>query len=135
MDKISQEKRSWNMSRIRHANTKPELLIRRYLYSQGYRYKIKNSLYGKPDIIFKNKKIAVFVNGCFWHKHKNCKLSYAPKTNTVFWTNKLSGNVKRDTKVDETLNNQGWTVIRVWECDIETDFNKAVKKILKRLQS
>lgn len=126
MDKISKEKRSWNMSRIRHTNTKPELLVRRYLFSQGYRYSVKNSLYGKPDIVFQNKKIAIFVNGCFWHQHKNCKLSYMPKTNTIFWVNKLSRNVERDIKVDKELTGKGWKIIRIWECEIGSKLSKKI---------
>ncbi len=121
------------MSRIRHANTKLELLVRKYLFSQGYRYRLKTNLYGKPDIVFQNRKIAVFVNGCFWHHHKNCKLSYIPKSHTTFWSNKLAKNVERDKRVDKELKLKGWKIIRIWECDIETNFHKTIHQVIKKI--
>lgn len=122
------------MSRIRHTNTKLELLVRKYLFLQGYRFRVKNKLFGKPDIVFHSRKIAIFVNGCFWHKHKGCKLSYVPKTNAVFWSNKLSSNAERDIKVNKKLSSLGWKIIRVWECDLESDFNKTAHSIIKSMQ-
>lgn len=131
MDKLSKQKRSWNMSRIRRSNTKPELLVRKYLYSQGYRYRINTNIYGKPDVVFHSKKIAIFVNGCFWHKHERCRLSYIPKTNTAFWKRKLLGNLERDKKVSSELVKNGWKVVQIWECDIETDFQQTIGKVIK----
>lgn len=121
------------MSRIKRSNTKLELLVRKYLFSKGYRYCINTNVYGKPDIVFRNKKIALFVNGCFWHKHTKCKLSYIPKTNTDFWNKKLEGNANRDKNVSTELKKKGWKVVRIWECDIEADFRQTMRKVIKQL--
>ncbi len=132
-DKISKEKRSDNMSKIRGRNTLLEINFRKYLFKQGVRYRLNYHLFGKPDLVIPSKKIVIFINGCFWHQHRNCKLSYTPKTNTVFWTNKLSKNVERDIKVEKELTDKGWKIIRVWECNIEADLDKTVQKVLKKI--
>src|SRR5437868_14589153 len=99
MEKLSPERRSWNMSRIREKNTSPELMVRKFLTSKGLRYRLHSSkVFGKPDIIFPSKHIAVFIHGCFWHQH-GCKNSTVPKSNTDFWVQKLRSNVVRDKKV------------------------------------
>lgn len=121
MDKLTKEKRSWNMSKIKNRNTKPEVMVRKFLFDRGYRYRIKNDLFGKPDLVINGKKLAVFIDGCFWHQHNNCKLSYMPKTNTDFWNQKLLRNKKRDKAVNEKLSSDGWRIMRLWECDIERD--------------
>ncbi len=133
MDRLTKEKRSWNMSKIRHTNTKLELLVRKHLFSKGYRYRVKNNLLGKPDIVFAKKKIAIFINGCFWHQHKGCKLSYMPKSNLKFWKKKLESNVERDKKVNQELKKKGWKVLTVWECKIEKNINKIVSDIAERV--
>lgn len=121
------------MSRIKRSDTKPELSVRKYLYAKGYRYKIKNRLFGKPDIVFSANKVVVFVNGCFWHRHKNCEKSYLPKTNKKFWLAKFKRNVSRDKQVDKKLINENWNVIRIWECEIEHNLRQAILPIIKEL--
>jgi len=118
VDHISEEKRSWNMSRIRGENTSSEKVVRKYLYSKGFRYRIHNKLIvGKPDISNKGKKIAIFVNGCFWHRH-GCKKTTTPKTNVQFWKNKFERTVTRDRENFKLLTNNQWKVIVLWECKI-----------------
>lgn len=132
-DKISKEKRSDNMSKIKSRNTFLEINFRKKLFKQGIRYRLNYSLFGKPDLVIQSKRTAVFINGCFWHQHKNCKLSYMPKTNTNFWKEKLLKNVERDKQVREKLFNDGWKVVTVWECDIEDDIERAVNKTIVQI--
>ncbi len=129
MDRISTDRRSWNMSRIKSHDTSIELKVRRSIYSKGYRFRVRNSLPGKPDMIFPGKKIAVFVNGCFWHMH-GCRLSATPATNTKFWVEKLGKNRERDLEVRRKLENDGWKVIVLWECEIEENIENAVGPLL-----
>lgn len=117
MDIISKKLRSRNMSHIRSKNTLPELMVRKKLFALGYRYRIHYNLPGKPDIVFPSKKIAIFVNGCFWHGH-GCKLDHVPKTNNDFWRKKIISNIKRDKKCHNLLKRRGWKVIVLWECKI-----------------
>lgn len=120
MDKHSKDVRSYNMSQIRSTNSKPETMVRKYLFSKGLRYR-KNvkTLPGKPDIVLPKYKTIVFVNGCFWHGHKDCKYFVMPKTNVEFWANKIKTNTARDQVTYETLSNQGWNIIVVWECQLK----------------
>ncbi len=119
MDNRSKEARSKNMSRIPSKNTKPEESVRKYLFSQGFRYrKNVSSLPGKPDIVLPKYKTVVFVNGCFWHGHKGCKWFVPPKTNTEFWSAKFQYNIERDKKNYTKLEEMGWKVLIVWECEI-----------------
>lgn len=120
MDKHSKEVRSYNMSQIRSTNSKPEIMVRKYLFSKGLRYR-KNvkTLPGKPDIVLPKYKTIVFVNGCFWHGHKNCKYFVMPKSNIEFWNEKISRNVKRDEEIHRKLSAAGWNVIVVWECELK----------------
>lgn len=127
------ERRSWNMSRIRSHDTGPELAVRRYLYSVGFRYMLNFSLPGKPDIVFPRKRIAVFVNGCFWHMH-GCRLSAIPATRREFWLVKLKGNAERDRKNKTVLESDGWTVMTLWECEIENDTGAAVSPLISLLR-
>ena len=127
-DHLTKERRSWNMSRIKNKNTKPEMLVRRYLYSKGYRYRLHNSkLPGKPDISNSSKKSAVFINGCFWHRH-GCKYTTTPKTNTVFWVKKFNKTIERDKNNYKLLTNNGWKIIVIWEC--ETFDNQLLESLL-----
>ena len=127
-DHLTKERRSWNMSRIKNKNTKPEMLVRRYLYSKGYRYRLHNSkLPGKPDISNSSKKSAVFINGCFWHRH-GCKYTTTPKTNTVFWEKKFNKTIERDKNNYKLLTNNGWKIIVIWEC--ETFDNQLLESLL-----
>jgi DNA mismatch endonuclease (patch repair protein) len=119
MDSITKEHRSWNMSRIRSKNTKPEMLVRRYLYSKGIRYRLHAKLPGKPDIAMKQRQSVVFVNGCFWHGHIGCKYFRLPKSNNDYWDAKINGNIARDTRNYMALQEQGWRCIVIWECQIK----------------
>lgn len=122
MDKHSKETRSYNMSRIKSTNSKPEVLVRKYLFSKGLRYR-KNvkELPGKPDIVLPKYKTVVFVNGCFWHGHAGCKYFVVPKTNTEFWVNKINKNIERDNIIYDKLDDMGWNVIVIWECELKSN--------------
>lgn len=116
------EQRSYNMSRIRSKNTKPEELVRKYLFAQGFRYrKNDNRLPGKPDIVLPKYKTVIFINGCFWHGHEGCRYFVWPKNNAEFWKEKISGNIHRDRQNHQLLEQQGWHVIDVWECELKKD--------------
>lgn len=128
MDKISKEARGRNMSRIKSKNTKPELLVRRYLRSKKLRYRIHYKLPGTPDIIFPSKKIALFIHGCFWHGH-SCKNSHIPKTNIAFWKEKISKNKERDLKSINLLIKKGWKPLILWECSLPLDLEIIYRKI------
>ncbi|MFT8889931.1 MAG: very short patch repair endonuclease [Ethanoligenens sp.] len=119
MDIHSKEIRSYNMSRVRSKNTKPEEIVRKYLFSQGFRFR-KNvkSLPGCPDIVLPKYKAVVFINGCFWHVHENCPKFKWPSTNVEFWKNKLNGNRERDLQNNIHLKSLGWKVITIWTCEI-----------------
>ncbi len=134
MDRISKEKRSLNMSKIRSADTSLELIVRRYLFGKGFRYRVRYSITGKPDIVFIKRKIAVFINGCFWHLH-GCKLSRIPSTRRDFWYNKLIGNRDRDLKVNSKLRSEGWHVITLWECEIMEDLDRSLLPLIKGISS
>ena len=114
------EQRSYNMSQIRGKNTKPEGLVRKYLFSQGFRYR-KNDprLPGKPDVVLPKYKTVIFVNGCFWHGHEGCRYFIWPKNNAEFWKAKISGNIQRDAQCIHLLKDQGWNVIVIWECELK----------------
>lgn len=121
-DRHTPEQRSFNMSKIRSSNTKPEILLRKRLFAEGYRYRINDKkLPGKPDIVLKKYKTVIFVNGCFWHGHKDCKYFVVPKTRTEFWINKINGNTERDKKHENVLAKMGWNVITVWTCNLKKD--------------
>ncbi len=130
-DTVSKEKRSEIMSKIRGVNTKPEIMVRQYLFSKGFRYTVHNkSLAGRPDICLRKYKRLIFVNGCFWHGHSNCNIFSMPKTNKKFWHNKIETNINRDRRNLRVLKRLGWKVIVVWECQLK---NKRREKTLKRL--
>ena len=118
MDNHSKEVRSYNMSQIRSTGTKPEEIVRKYLFSRGLRYR-KNvkTLPGKPDIVFPKYRTVVFVNGCFWHGNQNCRYFVMPKSNTEYWENKINNNIARDKITYESLSKLGWNVLIVWECE------------------
>lgn len=122
MDVHSKEIRSFNMSRIRGKDTKPEELVRKCLFSQGFRYR-KNDprLPGKPDIVLPKYKTVIFVNGCFWHHHEGCRYFVWPKNNAEFWRNKINANVERDNRVYQQLLELGWRITVVWECCLKPD--------------
>lgn len=129
MDVHTKEQRHYNMSKINSGNTKPELLVRKCLWHNGFRYSLHNNkLPGKPDIVLTKYKIVIFVNGCFWHMHK-CKYFKRPSTNTKFWVKKLSDNYIRDRKNYKKLKKLGWNYIIIWECQLK----KSAEKVFERL--
>ena len=112
--------RSYNMSRIKGKDTKPEMLVRRFLFSKGFRYRLHDkNLPGKPDIILPKYKTLIFVNGCFWHGHKNCKYFKVPNTRSDWWLAKINGNISNDLKKQKVLRKEGWKVLVVWECELK----------------
>jgi DNA mismatch endonuclease, patch repair protein len=118
MDSLSREKRSWNMSRIRSKDTKPEMIVRSLLHRMGCRFRIHmQKLPGKPDIVLPKYRTVIFVHGCYWHRHPGCKYAYTPKSRQEFWQQKFRENVKRHEVVAAQLDALGWRVIVVWECE------------------
>lgn len=117
MDRISREKRSWNMSRIRSTDAQPELRVRSHFFGRGLRYRVANRLPGKPDMVLKKYGAVVFVHGCFWHGHEACRETHVPKTNTEYWSKKLQLNRARDGRGQAELRRLGYRVFIVWECD------------------
>ncbi|PYF74353.1 very short patch repair endonuclease [Pedobacter nutrimenti] len=119
-DVHSKKIRSYNMSRIKGKNTKPELLVRKFLHSHGFRYRLHvKDLPGKPDIVLPKYKTVIFVHGCFWHGHEGCKYYVVPKTRTEWWLNKINGNISKDLDNKSLLIKSGWKVIEVWECGLK----------------
>ena len=119
MDIYSKNKRSNIMSRISGNNTKPEILVRKYLFSHGFRYrKNKKELPGKPDIVLSKYHVIIFINGCFWHGH-TCRAGRLPEPNHAFWENKIHKNILRDKKNIQELETRGWKVIVIWECELK----------------
>lgn len=120
MDVHSPTQRSYNMSRIKGRNTRPEEVIRKLLWSHGYRYRLhRKDLPGKPDIVFPGRKKALFIHGCFWHRH-DCRYFKWPKTNADFWKQKIEDNVRRDSKNYDLLTKSGWRYHVIWECETKT---------------
>jgi DNA mismatch endonuclease, patch repair protein len=119
VDRLSPERRSWNMGRIRGRNTRPERFVRSLLHRMGYRFRIHDQkLPGNPDIVLAKHKTAIFVHGCFWHRHLGCKFAYTPKSRIDFWQRKFDENVLRDRAAEEQFRETGWKLIVVWECEI-----------------
>ncbi len=119
-DVHSKETRSYNMSQIRDKNTKPELLVRKYLFSNGFRYRVNvKDLPGKPDIVLPKYRTVIFIHGCFWHGHEGCKYFVIPKTRTEWWTEKIQKNTERDQKVHTKLKALGWNIMTIWECQLK----------------
>lgn len=129
IDPLSPEQRSERMSRVRSKNTKPELLVRRIVWSLGYRYRLQGKLPGRPDLVFAGRKKAIFIHGCFWHQHKNCRQYRMPHSRLDFWLPKLKGNVKRDEQNQQALHKIGWSYLIVWECELK-DQQTLVKRII-----
>ena len=120
-DIVSPEQRSRNMSAIRSKDTKPEVYFRKLLFAEGFRYRIQEkTVPGKPDLFLRKYNVAIFINGCFWHRHKDCKYAYIPKSRVEFWEKKFSDNLKRDVTVREKLQDQGVRQLIVWECTIKS---------------
>ena len=129
------EQRSRNMSAIKSKNTKPEIKVRKVLHSMGYRFRLHSKdLPGSPDIVLPKYKTVIFVHGCFWHRHENCKYASTPKTRQEFWNKKFNENINRDKINQENLSSKGWKIIIVWECEIKDqdfDLNRLFKNEIK----
>jgi DNA mismatch endonuclease (patch repair protein) len=119
-DRISPAKRSWNMSCVRSADTSPELVVRSALHRMGFRFRLHiKDLPGRPDITLPKYRTAIFVHGCFWHRHKNCPKASMPKTHAPFWEEKFKSNMRRDQRARRALRNAGWQVLTIWECEVK----------------
>ena len=117
-DIISKEQRSRNMSRIRGRDTGPELVVRRTAHKMGFRFRLyRKDLPGTPDLVFPKHRLAVFVHGCYWHRHSGCRFAYSPKSRVEFWTKKFKQNVARDSRNQTALQDLGWRVLVIWECE------------------
>lgn len=134
VDKISKEKRSKNMAKIRNKDTSIELIVRKWLFLKGFRYRVNvNKLPGSPDIVLKKYRAVVFVNGCFWHGHANCNIAHTPKSRTSYWFPKIKRTIKRDKDNIEKLKSLGWRVYIIWECNLKKNLNKTLMQLLKFL--
>lgn len=139
MDRISPEKRSWNMSRIRSRNTRPELQLRKALHKMGFRYRLhEKKLPGSPDLVFPKYRAVIFVHGCFWHRH-GCKQTTTPSTRKEFWLGKFKANVERDKRNVKKLRISGWRVLIIWECELKklhknNHYENVRRFILERLK-
>lgn len=132
-DHISPERRSWLMSRVKGKNTTPEIRVRRLAHATGLRFRLhRRDLPGKPDIIFPRYKVALFVHGCFWHRHPGCKKASSPKTRQEFWTQKFEKNIARDQRNVRDLENAGWSTLVVWEC--ETKSEDRLRELFKEIK-
>ncbi|HWD88630.1 MAG TPA: DNA mismatch endonuclease Vsr [Mucilaginibacter sp.] len=119
-DVHSKETRSYNMSRIRSKDTRPEMLVRRFLHKNGFRYRLHvKNLPGKPDIVLSKYKTVIFIHGCFWHGHEGCKYYVVPKTRTEWWLQKIGTNIMNDTNAEIALKSAGWKIIKIWECQVK----------------
>jgi DNA mismatch endonuclease (patch repair protein) len=131
MDVHEPEVRSFNMSQIKGKNTKPEMLVRKFLFSKGFRYRLHvKNLPGKPDIVLPKYKTVIFVHGCFWHGHQECKYFVVPKTRTDWWLTKINSNKRNDEKALSSLTKENWRVITLWECDLKPTKAQQTLKLL-----
>ena len=132
MDRISPEKRRWNMSRIRSNDTKPELMVRSFLFQRGFRFRLHvKNLPGHPDIVLPKYRTVVEVRGCFWHRHPGCKKTTTPSTHADFWQRKFTDNIARDQRIEAELRKLGWRIIVIWECEvINGSFRQRIEKEL-----
>ena len=136
MDVLTPEQRHRNMAAIRSSNTKPEQLLRSLLWRAGFRFR-KNvrTLPGTPDIVLPKFKTVIFVNGCFWHRHQGCKYATVPKTRTEFWNNKFQQNIIRDAIIYQNLQQLGWQVCIVWECELKHNRENIIKQLKDMLKT
>ena len=133
-DTLSREKRSWNMSRIKGRDTKPEMLLRSLLHREGFRFRLHDKrLPGRPDIVLPGRRSVIFVNGCFWHRHENCRFAYTPKSKQAFWLKKFADTVRRDREKQKMLADLGWQVLVAWECELQIDSALLISDISSRL--
>lgn len=135
MDVVDAATRSRMMSNIRGKDTHPEIVVRKYLHANGYRFRIhRKDLPGNPDIVLPKLRTCIFVHGCFWHRHLNCKYATTPKTRIDFWSDKFAKNVERDLRKRDELEREGWTVLTVWECELKRS-DEVLVALLEKLQS
>ena len=136
MDVHDKKTRSYNMSRIKGKNTKPEEIVRKYLFAKGFRYRINDKrLPGTPDIVLPKYQTVIFVNGCFWHGHEGCRYFVWPQNNADFWKSKIIANVERDRKKEAELNERGWNVIVIWECQLKPrSKDNTLESLVKELE-
>ena len=135
-DHLTVRERSEVMSRIRGKDTKPEMLVRRLVHGMGYRYRLHaKDLPGQPDLVFRPHRKAIFVHGCFWHRHEGCSRSGIPTTRRDFWRRKLDGNVRRDRRNEASLRKDGWRVLVIWECQTKGDKSRLAEVIRDFLAS
>ena len=130
MDRISSERRSANMARIKSKGMKPEMLVRRLVHALGYRYRLHRAeLPGKPDLVFTGRRKAIFVHGCFWHQHESatCNRAHAPRSNLAYWEHKLERNVQRDDAAHQALSAMGWQTLVIWECELKDPLSLAAR--------
>jgi len=135
MDNLTPEQRGRQMARVRGKDTRPEMAVRRLVFSMGYRYRLHDArLPGTPDLVFPGRGKVLFVHGCFWHRHTNCELARLPKSRLDFWLPKLEGNRKRDLKNQRLLRKSGWRIWVVWECELR-DMDKLSRRIRRFLEA
>jgi DNA mismatch endonuclease, patch repair protein len=131
VDSLSPKERSEVMARVRSKNSRPEMLVRKLVFSLGYRYRLHdNRLPGRPDLVFRSRRKVIFVHGCFWHRHSRCALARMPKSRLDFWRPKLEGNKVRDRRNHRALTRGGWRVLTIWEC--QTSEPERLRKIIRR---
>jgi len=133
-DRVSPERRSWNMSRIRGKNTKPEVLLRSLLHRRGFRFRLHSAdLAGKPDLVLPRHRTVIFVHGCFWHRHQGCPYTTTPKSRTEFWQDKFKRTVERDRQKQSELEHAGWRVLIVWECELKVAPASTLDSVVNQL--
>jgi DNA mismatch endonuclease (patch repair protein) len=134
MDTLSPEQRSALMGRIRSSDTLPEMIVRRLVHRLGFRYRLHAiGLPGRPDLVFRGRRKIIFVNGCFWHQHADCRRAFKPRSRCEFWKSKLARNVERDKVVSAELTKLGWEVCVIWECET-VDLERLEARVLRFLQ-
>jgi DNA mismatch endonuclease (patch repair protein) len=135
-DRLTPEKRSWNMGRIKGKDTSIEMKVRQYLFAQGFRFRKNDKRYpGTPDVVLPKYRTVIFVHGCFWHRHEGCKGATTPKTRTEFWQNKFDTNARNDQKNKQLLEEAGWKVIVIWECEIKKSFEEIMEAVIKQIKT
>jgi DNA mismatch endonuclease (patch repair protein) len=136
-DVHSKETRSYNMSRIKSKDTKPEMLVRKFLHKNGFRYRLHvKNMPGKPDIVLPKYKTVIFIHGCFWHGHEGCKYATIPETRTEWWTTKINSNISNANKVENHLTEAGWKIITIWGCELRKRvIDNALNQLLNTFKS
>lgn len=135
MDIVSKKTRSLMMSKIRSKDTKIEVLVRSRLFKEGFRFRKNDKrLKGSPDVVLPIYKTLIFVHGCFWHGHEDCKEGRLPKSNVDFWREKIGKNIERDEKNEKFLIKEGWNVLKIWECKLVSDFEKTMSELLLEIE-